>query len=406
VSAAVPAEQTPGHSWWAERSAVAKVLLVIAGGIVAANVVLALVNLVAGGQQPGGPTSSAYSTGPQGFAAWSQLLARHGHRVVKVRGPLAEAQLPVGATLVVADPDVLGAAEVRRVSSVLAGGGRVLLLGGAAMPIATLAGGQVSWHPGGSPVARVLAPVPETAGLSRIVGAGNGHLDDPAFLLPVLGTGPRDVLAAVTSVPAFGGRTSGRVVVVADAAIFDNATLARADNAAFSLQVVGSGRAVYFAEGVHGFGQSTGFSAIPVAWRWAFAGVVLALLVGMWSFGRRFGPPEDEARRLAPVRGEFVDALGASLARTGRPDEAAAPLLAATRRELRQRTGSSATVPDRELVARAAATGVDPAAATAALHVPADDAELVSVAQASAVVRAGSALTTSPPYPDPGGPTP
>ena len=54
---------------------------------------LALVNLVAGGQQPGGPTSSAYSTGPQGFAAWSQLLARHGHRVVKVRGPLADARL-------------------------------------------------------------------------------------------------------------------------------------------------------------------------------------------------------------------------------------------------------------------------------------------------------------------------
>jgi hypothetical protein len=254
-------------------------------------------------------------------------------------------------------------------------------------------------------VARVLAPSPETAGLAHVVGAGNGHLDDPAYLLPVLGTGPSDVLAAVTSVPSFGGRPAGRLVVVADAGIFDNATLDRADNAAFSLQVVGSGHTVYFAEGVHGFGQSSGLSAIPVSWRWAFGGLLLALLAGMWSVGRRFGPPEDESRQLAPLRGDYVDALGASLARTGRPDEAAAPLLAATRRSMRERTGSSATVDDRHLVDLAVATGVDLRAVTTALHVPTTDAELISVAQASAQVRAGGTLTLSPTDPDPGGPT-
>jgi hypothetical protein len=405
VSAVVPVPPSPARAWWEQRSAVAKVLVVLVGAILAANVVVALVNLVAGGQQPGGPSSSAYSTGSQGFAAWSQLLARRGHRVVKVRGPLADANLPPGATLVLADPESLGADEARRVSSVLAGGGRVVLLGGDAVPLATLAGGQVAWQPGGSPVARVLAPSPETAGLARVVGAGNGHLRDPAYLLPVLGTGPRDVLAAVTSVPAFGGRPAGRLVVVADAGIFDNATLDRADNAAFSLQVVGSGHTVYFAEGVHGFGQSSGLSAIPVSWRWAFGGLLLALLAGMWSVGRRFGPPEDESRQLAPLRGDYVDALGASLARTGRPDEAAAPLLAATRRSLRERTGSSATVDDRHLVDLAVATGVDPRAASTALHVPTTDAELISVAQASAQARAGGTVTLSPTDPDPGGPT-
>jgi hypothetical protein len=125
----------------------------------------------------------------------------------------------------------------------------------------------------------------------------------------------------------------------------------------------------------------------------------------MWSVGRRFGPPEDESRQLAPLRGDYVDALGASLARTDRPDEAAAPLLAATRRSLRERTGSSATVDDRHLVDLAVATGVDPRAASTALHVPTTDAELISVAQASAQARAGGTVTLSPTDPDPGGPT-
>jgi hypothetical protein len=142
-----------------------------------------------------------------------------------------------------------------------------------------------------------------------------------------------------------------------------------------------------------------------VSWRWAFGGLLLALLAGMWSVGRRFGPPEDESRQLAPLRGDYVDALGASLARTGRPDEAAAPLLAATRRSLRERTGSSATVDDRHLVDLAVATGVDPRAASTALHVPTTDAELISVAQASAQARAGGTVTLSPTDPDPGGPT-
>ena len=101
-------------------------------------------------------------------------------------------------------------------------------------------------------------------------------------------------------------------MVVADAAVFDNATLARADNAAFSLQVVGSGHSVYFAEGVHGFGQSSGLSAIPVSWRWAFAGLLLA---GCWPACGRSGVASGRPRTspvtwLAPLRGDYVDALG------------------------------------------------------------------------------------------------
>ncbi len=154
-------------------------------------------------------------------------------------------------------------------------------------------------------------------------------------------------------------------MVVADAAVFDNATLARADNAAFSLQVVGPGHTVYFAEGVHGFGQSSGLSAIPLSWRWAFGGLLLGA-AGRHVVGRA---PLRAARGRGPsaraaARADYVDALGASLACTGRPDEAAALLLAANVRSLRERTGSSATVDDRHLVDLAVATGVDPGAAT------------------------------------------
>jgi hypothetical protein len=63
VSAVVPVLPSPARAWWDQRSAVAKVLVVLVGAIVAVNAVVALVNLVAGGQQPGGPSSSAYATG-------------------------------------------------------------------------------------------------------------------------------------------------------------------------------------------------------------------------------------------------------------------------------------------------------------------------------------------------------
>jgi hypothetical protein len=49
----------------------------------------------------------------------------------------------------------------------------------------------------------------------------------------------------------------------------------------------------------------------------------------MLARGRRFGPPEPAARAFAPPRVAYVDALGATLARTQDHDAAMAPVRAA-----------------------------------------------------------------------------
>lgn len=79
---------------------------------------------------PQGPPLSSYATTPRGVAAWAELLVRDGHRVTQLRRPLAAAELPANATLVVLGAD-LGAttADTRRLRRFLGAGGW-LVLGG------------------------------------------------------------------------------------------------------------------------------------------------------------------------------------------------------------------------------------------------------------------------------------
>jgi hypothetical protein len=65
-----------------------------------------------------------------------------------------------------------------------------------------------------------------------------------------------------------------------------------------------------------------GIAAIPTRWQIALLGIALAGLVFMWARGRRLGPPEDTSRPLPPPRAAYVDAIGSTLVRTRRPDEA------------------------------------------------------------------------------------
>jgi hypothetical protein len=91
---------------------------------------------------------------------------------------------------------------------------------------------------------------------------------------------------------------------------------------------------VIFAESVHGYGRATGLSALPTGWRVALAGLLVATLALMLARGRRLGPPERADREFPPSRREHVDAVAATLRRTGRPNEAAEPLRAAVRARL------------------------------------------------------------------------
>jgi hypothetical protein len=279
--------------------------------VVAANVALAGVRTVVGGSRPGGPPSSSYATAAHGMAAYADLLAGHGHPVERLRVPLDEARLDPGETLVLADPDDLAGAEADAVATFVASGGRLVAAGPRTGPVLRrLLGGDLSWSSAGSSAAELIVPVRETAGIGEVRSAGRGSWRDAAAGLPVLGGNGR-VLAVVADVDR------GRVVALADPSPLQNRLLAEAGNAAFGLAAAGEqGRPVRFAESVHGYGQAVGFGALPDRWVAAAFVALLAVLVWMWSRGRRLGPPDEPVRELPPPRRAYVDAMAAALART------------------------------------------------------------------------------------------
>src|SRR5690606_36672413 len=144
----------------------------------------------------------------------------------------------------------------------------------------------------------------------EIAGDRGGRWSDPGSVLPMAGVSSKPTLL-MDSV------SEGTVVALADSDPLQNKNLAEAYIAALALALAGPERPVVFAESVHGY-ASTGLSAIPTHWKWAAAGLGIALLAGLWSAGTRFGPPEPGAWALRPPRRDHVDAVAAALEATER----------------------------------------------------------------------------------------
>ena len=368
---------------WRQLRPGTRVAVVAAGAVLALNVGLAALEDVTGGAGPEGPESSSYATSPGGLAAFADLLRDHGHPVRRLRAGLDAVELDRGATLVVAGAADLRPAEVDAVARFVSGGGRLVVAGEGPPALLQAVAGGPEWSQAAVAPARVLAPVPEVAGVSSVTAGGTGSWYEAGAALPVLG-GPDGTLATVST----SGR--GRVVAVADPSVWHNRRLAQADNAAFGLAAVGGGgRPVDFAEAHHGYGPVRGFAAVPWRWRWALAGVLGAVVVAMWSRGRRLGPPEDAERELPPPRRAFVDAVGATLVRTRRPAESLAPLQAAARRRLAARAGLAADASDDDLRAAAAGIGLTPAEVNALLRPVVDDDQAMTAGRALAAVEGG-----------------
>jgi hypothetical protein len=98
------------------------------------------------------------------------------------------------------------------------------------------------------------------------------------------------------------------------------------------------------------------------------AGLALAALALVWSMARRLGPPEDEARALAPARREYVEAIAAALAASGDRDGVGATAARGARRRLEARAGLPAGAREAELRDAAARFGLDEAETRAALR--------------------------------------
>lgn len=302
-------------------------------GVILLNVALGLLGEMYGGPQ--GKPSSSYATSPEGTAAFAELLASRGHPVVPMRGALSET-LPEDGVVVVLDPEAISEEEVAALREWVAAGGSLVIGGRPQLWSRDLVGAGLRWSPAGVLEARPLVAVPETASVTSIGGEGFGTWEDSGAALPVLGLENQSARTLV-SVAAIG---EGRAVLLADTSVLHNRYLAKSDNATFALNLTGApGTPVHFAEGVHGYGDATGLMAIPFRWKLALAGLAVAAIVWMIAVGRRLGPPEPEARALAPPRRAYVEALATTLGRTKEADEVVAPIRTAARSRIARRTG-------------------------------------------------------------------
>jgi hypothetical protein len=340
-----------------------------------------------------GPGSSL-DTSTAGTAAFSDLLTQRHYSVQQLSVPLQHAASEGDGTLFVLDPSnaptVLAAAS-NALAAFVNQGGRLVMAGRVAPPVLSrlLGGGAIpAWDAAPSGNGRPAAAVPEDTGVNSVLG-GTGHwvlpsstsgAASPAEALLTAETGDLALVASVGK---------GTLVLLASSNALSDGALAKADDAAFGLDLAGpTGAVVGFDEYDHGYGHAgTGLAGLPGHWK---AGLLVGLgaaLVWMLSAARRFGPPQRMRRDLIPPRVAHVDAM-ALLLSSGSTDRIAAgaePLKRRARDELETllRAGQDAT--DRqlaELAARGDEASVPPRLVETLLKPPRTDADLVALGKA------------------------
>jgi hypothetical protein len=289
-----------------------KHVILLVAVVVGLNAIIALVDYVDPG--PSGKRSSSLATAPAGFAAWVELARRNGVDVIALRSKIARAKLPTGATVVVLDAPSLPQREARALLTFAQAGGHVVAGGQRPGRWVDILDPDVTWVSSGPRTAERTGSVPETDGVKRVVTAGRGSW--------------RGTAGALGGLLVTRDAGAGRIALLADASPLQNAGLAKADNAALALALAGDGPLI-FAESAHGYSDARGLAALPGAAKGALALLLVAAGLMMLARGRRFGPPEPESRELPPPRVAYVDALGATLARTKDHDAAMAPVRAA-----------------------------------------------------------------------------
>jgi hypothetical protein len=301
-----------------------------------------------------GPPSSSYATTGDGLAGYAGLLARNGHRVVRLRTAPRNASLDPRETLVFLDPEVVLRDDVAALRRFVIAGGQ-LIVGGREPEtwVSELIGNSPAWTATGPSTATPLIPIPETGGVAEVDTAGEGSWSDAGGTLPVLGE-PGSALLTVTAL----GR--GRIALLADSSPLQNRLLADADNAALGLALAGAeGRPVAFDEAAHGYGTGRGLKALPTRWKWILVGLLVAALVAVAARVRRLGPPEPPPAPTLPPRRAHVEALASALSRTGRPGEAVEPVRRAARARVLQRAGLPGSTSDEDLRSAAQRLSLD-----------------------------------------------
>jgi hypothetical protein len=359
----------------------AKIALGLTGLVVGLNVALSLLHSLLGGT-PGGPTSSSYSTGAAGVAAYASLLARAGHPVARLRTRPAASHLDPRTTVVLLDPaSNLAATDAAALRRFVSAGGDLVLGGSGGDWLARIVPDAPEWSSAGvGASAGTLVPDPALAGVQRVESPGPGSWHGGSAL-PLLGTSGASLLALAEV-----GR--GRIWLLANTAPLHNDELAEADDARLGLAIAGGGgRGVTFLESYHGFGPASGYAAIPPRWWVAFGLLLGSALTLMAASGRRLGPPQARERSLPPPRREYVESLAGILARTRPRGQAAEPLRRRLRAAVAERAGLDAAASDEQLRAAAERLGVDADAAALLTRRASTDTEVVSLGRTLVRVR-------------------
>jgi hypothetical protein len=178
------------------------------------------------------------------------------------------------------------------------------------------------------------------------------------------------------------------LVLLASPAPLQNRLIGQADNAAFAIDIgMSPAKAVAFDEYDHGYGQvGGGIAGLPSWWKAALLLALAAVILWLLSAARRFGPPEDANRELAPARVAYVEAM-ATLLSTASPERAAGATAAVqirARDGLCRRIGVPIDAPDEEIARVAPSTAVPADLVATVLSTPRTADELVAVGRASA----------------------
>lgn len=359
---------------WRSWSPAARVISALVGIVLAVNIGAGMLDKVLGGG-PSGPSSSSYATSSGGLAAYADLLASQGTAVTRLRKPLDQVHLDPAWTLVLSESSP-SPAEAATLEDFVRSGGRLVVTGFEAAFAANLADARVRWSHDGATVLHVTGGAPEVAGVSQVDAVGDGSWEFAGE--PLLeGSGLTIAFAADVD--------RGRVVAIADPSVLANKYLDQADNAAFAFAAAGApSRPVVFAEYGHGYGRSTGVGALPSQWKGALTIVALAAAIAMWARGKRLGPADRDDTVRPPPRVAYVEAVAATIARTGHRDEGVRPVRDEARARLLARAGLPPDASDDEVRRVATASGVPAATVHALLQPAATDDDVVAVGRALA----------------------
>ncbi len=207
--------------------------------------------------------------------------------MVALRERLRRAKLPAGGTVVALDVPSLSGADARALRDYAAGTGHVVVGGRRPLRWLDTFDQDLRWVSSG--------PKTATAGDRRIVGAGRGSWRPGGLFLQ-----------------------RGSVTLLADSSPLQNARLAKADNAAFALDLAGGGQgALIFAESAHGYGTQRGLAALPDGAKGALALLLVAALAYGLSRGQALRARRGRRPPAGPAAGRVRRRDGRA-ARAGR----------------------------------------------------------------------------------------